>query len=764
MTKRGKRKTGKARSSGRTAPDRPIYTFVPGDAQRSAALRQEHLEAALRQQVEFPVLVERLLSLFRLVYPPHLIAVLAGWGLRTAVSDTVTTRTMIAGLGQHHVEMLQALALTLPSTEWGDEQANPVDIQSAVDTIRELAEAFQGRRYLAFSALTDKAEMALRALQERLRLHTQVVRNWGYYSAVLRISRDLYGPLDARLVQHHGFGATQAIAVVEAVVALVDRQVDERFRLLKSIFRARSVRQLVRLYFERYPGVKGDPQAFLAGIKPGTSIKAVRARLLSHADRWLVVCASVTPEGVADQAGLSFEVTTRLLDRLCLAPGDLDGRGVEQLFMSNPVWTRPGLKSGGGYFFATPQTAASFIHDVLGKMISEAGLDEALSRRRARFLEDEAARVVASALPGATILKGVKWRWENQGFETDVLAVLDRTLVVVEAKSARLTAQGLKGAPKRIARHIRELVVEPSLQSERLEAILGRARDGCAQATSTLDAIGVSPQSVDTVVRVTVTLDDFSVLCSAEGELKAAGLVAEGVDLVPTLNIADFGCVADLLGPARFIHYFAERRRLQKRVNLIGDELDLLGFYLETGFNLNGQPEVVVLALSGMSEAVDRYYMTRDAGLEAIKPTPRRGVLVAPLLDRLEERRPQGWTTLALDILRAASPDEQTRVLHTLEEMRQAMLSSDGGGETQNAMLWTPPHPDDAVLVFYLYRRAFEGDLQATILELANEALNLSGRPRCAFLGRMIEDWSKPWNIIGMAYGEADANGLSKTS
>ncbi|WP_447412374.1 hypothetical protein, partial [Clostridium perfringens] len=88
------------------------------------------------------------------------------------------------------------LALTLPSTEWGDEPADPVDIQLAVDTIRELAEAFQGRRYLAFSALTDKAVMALTALQERLRLHTQVVHNWGYYSAVLRISRDLYGSLD----------------------------------------------------------------------------------------------------------------------------------------------------------------------------------------------------------------------------------------------------------------------------------------------------------------------------------------------------------------------------------------------------------------------------------------------------------------------------------------------------------------------------------------------------------------------------------------
>lgn len=730
------------------------------DGEERAALRTETLEKARRQEADFPVLVERMQALFRSVYPPHVIAVVAGWGLRTAVSETrMSTRTMIPGIDQHHVEMLQAIALTLSWDDWGDAPADPADIQAAVDTIRELTEAFHGRRYLAFAALTDSAETAVAALQDRLRTNTQMVRNWGYYREVLRISRDLYGALDEQIFKHHGFTATQAIGVVEAVVDVVERQIDDRFRLLKTIFRARSIRQLVRLFFERYPGVAGDPQAFLDSLVPNEPIESVRFRLLSHADRWLLVCSIAPVAKVAERAGVEADIAERLLDRLCLAPGALVGRDVEQLFMSNPMWTRPGLKTGSDHFFATPQTAASFIHEVVGAIIEEAGLGEALSRRRAAFLEAEAARLIAKALPGATVSTGVSWRWEEKPFETDVLAILDRTVLIVEAKSARLTQEGLRGAPRRAARHIRELVVEPSIQSERLEGVIHRAGAGDVEAAAVIRRLGLMPGLVDTVVRLTVTLDDFSVLSSSDGLLRKAGFVPDTVTLAPTLNVADLGCVADLLTPMQFIHYFVERGRLQKRVNLVGDELDLLGLYLQTGFSLNGRPEVQTLAMPGMSIEVDRYYTGLDAGLRVRKPVARQGDLVQALLGPLEQRRPEGWTTAALDLIRSASHEEQRRLMRTLDDLRTRLAKTFRDPNPQNALVWTPPDPDDAVLLFYLFPRALEDDRRNALMNLAAEALERSGRSRCTFVGRMIEEWNEPWHVIGVAYADTAASG-----
>ena len=47
--------------------------------------------------------------------------------------------------------------------------------------------------------------------------------------------------------------------------------------------------------------------------------------------------------------------------------------------------------------------------------------------------------------------------------------------------------------------------------------------------------------------------------------------------LAPTLNIADFACVTDILDvPGISIHYFVERERFQKAVEVVADELDLL--------------------------------------------------------------------------------------------------------------------------------------------------------------------------------------------
>lgn len=732
----------------------PSFQFVPMSPEDAAVIRIESVEEAKRQQKAFPVLVAQLQALFRSVYPPHVLAVIAGWGLRTAVSDDgFSSRPMIPGVEQHHVEMLQAMALTLPWAEWGQDPAEPEQIQQAIDTIIALGKAFQGRRYAAFAALTGDVEQALAALQDRVRTHTQMVRNWGYYGEVTRISRALYGPLDQQLEHHHGFTANQVINVLEALVQVIESQVDDRFRLLKDIFRASTISELVRSFFERYPGVAGDPHAFLDSLDPAEPIESVRGRLHIHADRWLVKC-SVAPLGaVAERAGVTTDITARVLDRVCLRPGALTDRDVEHLFMANPVWAQPGVKTGADYFFATPQTVFSFVHDVFKPLFMEAGLEDALARRRSAYLEQEAARVVTHALPGARVATGKGWAWQGVAYETDVLAVLDHTVIIAEAKSARLTPEGLRGSPQRVGRHITELVVEPSRQSQRLEEILWRAKSGDRAATEVTRTLGLDTSVVDTVVRITVTLDDFSILCAAEGVLRDADLVPRDIDLAPTLNIADFGCVADLLSPAQFIHYFAERGRLQRRVNVVGDELDLLGLYLQTGFNLNGLPEVQNLAIYGMSAAVDGYYTGRDAGFSVSKPHARQGALVRRLLGPLEARRPKGWTTMALDVLRAASFEEQEGLVQTLEVLRAGLLGAPGAVDPQNSVVWTPPHAEDAVLVICLFRQADQAGRKNAILGLVDKALSLSGRSRCTFVGHMVEDWDAPWQLIGCAYG-----------
>ena len=728
--------------------------FVRLDETDLSSLRARSLSKARADVAAGPQRLEELKAGLRRVYPLHVIAVLAGWGLRAGLGPNgVAPRSMIAGLEQHHVELLQAVALTLEPAEWGVQPAEPEDIQALLEATIAVADAAVGARLLASEDVVDPGAGMVLALQERVRLHTQMVRNWGYPAEVRRISDALYRPLDSKLRAKLGFGPSDVLAVIAALVTTIEDKASARFRLLKSIFRARTRRQIVRLFFERYPGVEGDPEAFLRLIPPGVTLDGVRFRLLAYADRSLVRLSLVSPDEVARVAGVDEATARLILARLSHSAGALVDQPSESLVLGNPVWLRPGVADGDAYFFAFPQTALSFVHPIMRGLIAEAGLQEAYLRRRKAFLEAEAARLVAAGLPGAKVRAGAKWRWDDQPFETDALAVIDRTVVIAEAKSAGLTAEGLRGAPDRVKRHVQDLVVAPAIQSARLEDIIDLARRNDPAALAVTESLGLDPTQIDTVIRLSVTLDDFSVLTAAEGHLKRVGWVPADLALPATLGLADLSCVVDLLSPAHLLHYLAARDRLQKRVNLVADELDLLGFYLETGFILNGLPEVPNLTLSGMSAQIDRYYISRDAGVRLRKPAPRPGLLVGPLIGALEDRRPGGWTTAAIALLASASHDEQKTIRRSLEELRSSVKRNVRDPGHQRAFLWTPPDPGDPPILFHVFPRVLASD-RRQVFEAAGEAMEIAGRDRCVLVGRELERWDRPFAYIGMAYAD----------
>ena len=130
--------------------------------------------------------------------------------------------------------------------------------------------------------------------------------------------------------------------------------------------------------------------------------------------------------------------------------------------------------------------------------------------QRAYFLETKLGEVLKKALPGAAILSNIKWRLNGDEYETDHLVLLDRTVVIAEAKSHHLTPEGLRGAPERVKRHIQELVLHPSIQSKRLEKLIVTAQDGDEMAGKTVRNIGIDPFRIDRIIRLSVSIDDLS--------------------------------------------------------------------------------------------------------------------------------------------------------------------------------------------------------------------------------------------------------------
>jgi len=741
-------KRGKARrksEQGFTLFRHPLSNVDP------AVVKTELLKMADRKAEEFPLLIQTILQIFRDKYPPHIMAVMAGYGLQAGVSDAgVSNKPLISKLEQHHLELLQSLLLTLPFDEWGHLPAAPSDIQKMIDTIVDLADAFHSRRFKAIEDTSDLQARTVLALQERLRLHTQMIRNWGYFAEVVQISSELYTPLDELFRKALGFGASDLIAISRHLVDLFEHRCNERFKRLKRIFREKTIPGLVRAYYEQQPEMKGDAEKFLKAIPEGTTREQVGHKLLSHADISFLSLMSFKPAETAQQSGVPLEITRRVLDALSLNPGGLYGQDSERLFMANPVWRSPAIEISGEYFCPLPQSIFSHIHEIMRTLADKAGLTKALEARRAAYLETKVKALLAQALPTAQFRHGVKWRFGGVEYETDHVAAIDRTVVIVEDKSAALTGPGLRGAPDRVRRHIGDLIADPSEQSERLEKMIWDAKAGDGSAAKCLTPFDLNFADTERVVRISVTLDDLSVLASAEGDLKEAGWMPASLTLAPTLNIADFQQVIDILGsPSFFLHYFAERGGFQRAVRVFAFEMDFLGCYLETGFNLGSlDKQQISLVLMGMSAPIDKYCNSRDAGVTLKKPQPKLSPYFSALVGAIETRAFPRWSTVTTDLLRCASYEEQMKIDKLLMKLKAKVERNWRDPEHKCSLIVTPPEPRDTAVVFYAYPPQLSSRRKEIAGELAHTALETSGRNRCVMICRNTARWDAPYASI----------------
>jgi len=713
-----------------------------------------------RSADDFPALVESLDRGFREVHPLSALAILAAWGTYATVSrDGASTEGMLGRIGQHHIELMQALILRVPPADWGNKLPVPASTQKAIDDIESVTEAFHQRRYQDLENAKDRQEKTVRALQERLRMHTQIVRNWGYPADVKRIARDLASPLDEKLRARHGFSFGELVTVAEALVTLHEDRLNKRFAALKRVFAQKSARQVVRIYYREFPGVGTDHEAFFSDISSSATTQDVKSMVLAHANLTLIDLMTISSAEVATAAAVDAELAGNILRRLSLEPGALAEKEPEHLFLANPVWERPGIMLDKDLFvFPVAATVFSFITKILRDLCDTGELKDALELRRAAYLEDEIGAIAERCLGGAAAIhRNVKWNWEGREYETDVIAVVDRALILFEAKSATLTAAGLRGAPNSVKNHVKDLIVAPAEQSARLAALVRRAATGDASALAATAGLPFDPREIDDVARVSITLDDISVIASAEDELREAGWVPEGLELAPTMNLADLCVMVDILdSPLLMVDYLIERERLQKALAVFGDELDFLALYLSTGFNFASfEDEVHSLAISGMSEPIDKYYMSLHVGVQLKKPTLRLSPYFEKIIKAVETRRSPGWTTLGRALLHVGSPEEQKRIQNGMEKLRRTVPKEFRRAGHHNAIVIRPPAPRDTLGLFHIHHPRNGRDFRADVQQLAAEAMEEQGMSRCVAIVRSTDQWDAPYRFLALVRRDA---------
>ena len=656
MTRSTRNKRKKSKSKPKRSHDGPVFSPMPrlfredlSDGERRDAINAMAKSFADARDKAFAT-IGRFVSNFD---PLHALSVLAAYGLSIDVTkDGIrASEAKRDKIHQDHVELLQALVLQKTAGDWPRQQPRPPDTQELWDALIELGHGFDLSRLRPLDMKNESDALVM--LQEKIRGNTRAVRNWGYYHQVKDIGHRLLAPLDERMRSVLGFAGTELIAVLDSLVRANEARINEHRTKFFGAIGKPSVPEMVSAYAEAMPAA--DCSGLLDYFtRSNFSLQQAKAMLLAHSELALEDCFTHEAGEVSARSGVAVDQVKAIFQALGMLPGELNGRAPKLFLLDNPVWTSPWIALSEDTIFACiPQTGFSFLFEIVERLVeSNEQLKVAWHDRRAAFLEADVAATLSKALPGAAVYQNLEWRvsgTERHG-ETDALMILDSIAIIVEAKSGAVSTHSKRGAPDRLKSEIRELLESPALQSQRLLAAMEEHRTGESEL---IFSEHVDLSMVRYVMRMSVTLEDFSTIQSDIGKLQALGLVSKDVAPVPTLCLADLHTLVEILDtPMMFLHYLHRRMHLEGKFSHEADELDLLGTYQMNGL-LFGCKETngTRITFYRMSEKIDRYMMSLSEGIRVEKPRRRLDGPWAGILERVLQVRSHRWPEIAIMLL-----------------------------------------------------------------------------------------------------------------
>ncbi len=725
---------------------------IPNDV-----LARGMLEAGRSYEQEFEESLAKLFGLIRNIDPLHLLSVLSVYGLFAGMTETgkiqqkKESRTAVQ---QAHVELVQAVVLTIPNEDLSNAPAIPEKIQEIWNLLIALGRAFHLKRLVQLQYAKTEEQKAVLQLQEHLRLNTQFVRNWGYFERVIAITRRLYAPLDPLYRESTGLGATQLIHLFEHLVNRSEAAINERWQRLRPVASARTMEEAVEAYCAATPDQQESPEDLIRYFREqGVAREMILSILLSHYDLQLPDVFTFRVSEIAAETGLDPKALRKILPRICYRFGELGETDYERFFLGNPVWLKPLIQlSEDIYYCATPQVFFSFVFQILEELLADnADGQRECTRRRAEFLEDEVTTLLRHAFPDSEHTPNFRWRDNGVEYESDLVLKVDSYLLLVEAKSGSLTWPALRGAPDRVKRHVEELLVEPARQSKRLADKLERARAGMVGDVGILQQLPFDVANVQKIIRLSVTLEDFATIQANVANLKRTGWLDGDFAVSPTLTLADLEIVLDILGSAPvMIHYLLRRAELEEHMAYKGDELDLLGLYLDTAFNL-GEAEFLGRdwMLVEMSHKIDEYYTALDQGFVRKKPVLRSTQWWTDIRRRIEERRPNRWSEIAVMLMNVSHDDQQNAQKAFKRIVKNVRKNWRRTGH-MNSIILEPSNWRKEAFGLLAFRNRQKHERHKFMGNVAAQVFARSHAQRCLIVGINIDKEHYPYSVLGL--------------
>ena len=567
-----------------------------------------------------------------------------------------------------HVELLQALALCHQLQDYPSELVLHPHVPSLNNLVQNTQYAFQLRRMSEIDSSCPVEKRHRFSVLESMRVQTQAVRNWGYPQQVKHILTSLFAPLEDEIESETGIRISNLIQMIMNLITIIEKRISKHRDSFRPVMKAKEMSACLEMFNTSFPEYALPTDEFLSiGKEYQLSLRDFKNRLICCSDFALPDIFIVSMKdiknaypGVVDEQNLKT-----VLRKWSLSFGELENENNEHFFMNNPVWEKPLIMLKEDLFFLPipNQFLNSSIELMQNVIKSEESLYRKYEKQRSKFLENEIERMFTISFPSAKVYRGSIWHDDNvrKDFENDLLVLIDSFLLVVEAKSGKITSPAKRGALESIRDTIEKLLIAPSIQSKRFSDFLQKNRGIHEFPTLRGNTNKLDTSQVDRILRLTITLDEVAGIVSEFESLLESDLISRENDIAPTMSIAELELIFDILeNTCEKMHYLVRRADFQVHAKYRGDELDLLRFYLDTGFNIGGaEYDGNLLYLWGLSKSFDPYFMQQWTPKTVNKPRLRLTRWWRDILRQIERRQFSGWTEIGYILLNVAFDDQK---------------------------------------------------------------------------------------------------------
>lgn len=566
----------------------------------------------------------------------------------------------------YYMELLQAIALTLPYTDSG----TPLFYKTTAfkESMKQLGELNNRKFYDIPDHIKTLEQMDAHQLRVQMMAQTTVVRNWSYEHLMQKVTKELSAGICDAFKQLYGFEPQLLIELLDAMTHEVEIRVNSHINKQEGFIYADDTISLQQQYENAFENAAKSTDSQKAEMAEEYSLDQLRNILIMMSDLELqqLFIFDFNQMEALSQGRLTENQIRTVMDKWSIEFEELALHEKDHFLLSNPVQSKPFIKLGDGHYFSSLWTVMTHMSiSLLESLVAEdSKLQTKYNDYRAEYLEQEVEKLCRRAFPGAAIYVGSKWPGEeNKLFENDVLVVIDSFALVIEAKAGTVSPPAKRGATERLFKTLQGLIEEPSHQALGFINYLKANKGELVLQTKKGPHNRIDTRNIKFFIPLGITLSHLGAMGSNLKMLINAGVTHKKItELAPSMSLTDLHVVFDLLpGIPQKLHYLQRRREIEANVDYFGDEIDLLAWYIDSAFALGKDEyeEANYYQLTLKSKELDPYIIGKSKGIVVEKPGLKFTPWWRDILGRQEKLKKKLWLENSFLLLNIGCQDQQ---------------------------------------------------------------------------------------------------------